>query len=118
VSIRGTKAAEWDENTWGPLEDLAANHPEAGVHFQGGFRSCWQIFLKADQGKECEIHSRTKDIGSATADWFAELLSPSPWFKDVVPNVSSSSSVKTSTINSDHILLSSAAFPRRLSTLT
>lgn len=35
VSIRGTEAAEWDKNTWGPLEDLAQNHPEAGVHFQG-----------------------------------------------------------------------------------
>ena len=38
--------------------------------------------------KECEIHSRAKDSGSATATWFAELLSPNPWFKDVVPNVS------------------------------
>ncbi|KAF2812324.1 D-amino-acid oxidase [Mytilinidion resinicola] len=69
VSVRGTKAAEWDKNTWSPLEDLARNHPEAGVHFQ-----------------ECEIYSRSKDVGSATADWFAELLSPNPWFKDVVPN--------------------------------
>ena len=38
--------------------------------------------------EECEIYSRTKDKGSATADWFAELLYPNPWFKDVVPNVS------------------------------
>lgn len=37
--------------------------------------------------KECEIYSRVKDKGSATAGWFAELLSPTPWFKDVVPNV-------------------------------
>ena len=35
VSISGTEAAEWDKNTWGPLEDLARNHPDAGVHFQG-----------------------------------------------------------------------------------
>lgn len=35
VSVSGTEAAEWDKNTWGPLEDLATNHPEAGVHFQG-----------------------------------------------------------------------------------
>lgn len=35
VSISGTDAAEWDKNTWGPLEDLARNHPGAGVHFQG-----------------------------------------------------------------------------------
>lgn len=36
---------------------------------------------------ECEIHNRAKDVGTATADWFSELLSPNPWFKDVVPNV-------------------------------
>ncbi|ETN45548.1 uncharacterized protein HMPREF1541_09380 [Cyphellophora europaea CBS 101466] len=69
VSVRGTEAAQWDKNTWAPLEDLARDHPEAGVHFQ-----------------ECQILSRAKDKGSATASWFAELLSPSPWFKDVVPN--------------------------------
>ncbi|KAF7559742.1 hypothetical protein G7046_g4405 [Stylonectria norvegica] len=69
VSIRDTNAAEWDKNTWAPLADLAQNHPEAGVHFQ-----------------ECEICYRSKDVGSATANWFAELLSPNPWFKDVVPN--------------------------------
>lgn len=35
VSNRGTKAEKWDRDTWAPLNDLAANHPEAGVHFQG-----------------------------------------------------------------------------------
>ncbi|KAI1612716.1 D-amino-acid oxidase [Exophiala viscosa] len=69
VSVRGTEAAEWDKNTWGPLEDLARNHPDAGVHFQ-----------------HCEIHNRSKDVGTATAEWFAELLSPNPWFKEVVPS--------------------------------
>ncbi|KYK54287.1 D-amino-acid oxidase [Drechmeria coniospora] len=69
VSLRGTAAADWDRNTWGPLQHLAQHHPEAGVHFQ-----------------ECEIHSRSKDAGSTTADWFAELVSPNPWFKDLVPN--------------------------------
>ncbi|KAK0390068.1 hypothetical protein NLU13_3641 [Sarocladium strictum] len=72
VSVRGTRAAKWDENTWAPLEDLAQNHPEAGVHFQ-----------------ECEIKNRVKDAESATAEWFSELLSPTPWFKDVVPNFQS-----------------------------
>ncbi|KAJ5522617.1 hypothetical protein N7527_006732 [Penicillium freii] len=71
VSISGTDAAEWDKNTWGPLEDLAINHPGAGVHFQ-----------------ECEIHNRAKDVGSATANWFKELLSSNPWFAKVVPNES------------------------------
>ena len=74
VSVRGSEAAEWDKNTWPPFEDLARNHPEAGVHFQ-----------------DCEIHNRSKDVGSATAAWFSELLSPSPWFKDVVPKVRSKS---------------------------
>ncbi|ORY16130.1 D-amino-acid oxidase [Clohesyomyces aquaticus] len=69
VSVRGTESENWDMETWAPLADLAKNHPDAGVHFQ-----------------DCEIHNRTVDIGSATAEWFAELLSPSPWFKDVVPN--------------------------------
>ncbi|KAK4944767.1 D-amino acid oxidase [Elasticomyces elasticus] len=69
VSLRDTKAAEWDRDTWYALEDLARNRPESGIHFQ-----------------ECEILSRDKDSQSATAEWFAELLSPSPWFKHVVPN--------------------------------
>jgi hypothetical protein len=34
VSVRGSPAAERDRNTWPALENLARNHPEAGVHFQ------------------------------------------------------------------------------------
>lgn len=37
--------------------------------------------------QECEIHTRAKDANSATAAWFSELLSTTPWFKDIVPNV-------------------------------
>ncbi|CAL5873097.1 uncharacterized protein PFLUO_LOCUS7366 [Penicillium psychrofluorescens] len=69
VSLGGTNAAEWDKVTWKVLHQLALEKPEAGIHFQ-----------------DCEIRNRTKDIGSATADWFSELLSSAPWFKDVVPN--------------------------------
>ncbi|KEF53179.1 D-amino-acid oxidase [Exophiala aquamarina CBS 119918] len=69
VSERGTPAAKWDRDTWAPLEDLARNKPEAGVHFQ-----------------ECEIYNRSIDANSATAAWFSELLSPNAWFRDVVPN--------------------------------
>ena len=43
----------------------------------------------ADEPAECEVQSRAKDVNSATAAWFSELLSPKPWFKDVVPNVRS-----------------------------
>lgn len=35
VSTKGTRAAEWDRDTWPELEKLARVHPESGVHFQG-----------------------------------------------------------------------------------
>ncbi|KAH0844426.1 hypothetical protein AYO21_00894 [Fonsecaea monophora] len=63
VSAKGTPAEEWDRNTWQPLFDLAKNHPEAGVHFQ-----------------RTEIYNRKKDVSSATAAWFADLVKPDPWF--------------------------------------
>lgn len=68
VSPKGSRAAQWDRDTWPPLEQLAQECPEAGVHFQ-----------------DCTILNRAKDQGSATAKWFSELLSLEPWFKDVVP---------------------------------
>jgi len=37
VSIKGTPAAERDKKTWPVLEELAQNHPEAGIHFQSMF---------------------------------------------------------------------------------
>jgi hypothetical protein len=73
VSVKGTPAQEWDKNTWEPLADLARNHPEAGVHFQ-----------------KCEIYNREKDVSSPTAAWFAELLSPTPWFSTLFDDVSDS----------------------------
>lgn len=44
VSARGTTAAQWDKDTWAPLADLAQNHPDAGVHFQGTIADI-KIFL-------------------------------------------------------------------------
>lgn len=44
--------------------------------------------MTANKLSDCEIYSRSKDKGSATANWFAELLSSDPWFKDLTPNVS------------------------------
>lgn len=87
MSTRGTKAADWDKDTWAALEDLARNHPDAGIHFQGKWERI-RLRLSINNDEECEIHSRSKDVGTTTAKWFGELLSPSPWFKDVVPNVS------------------------------
>ncbi|KAK5085278.1 D-amino acid oxidase [Lithohypha guttulata] len=69
VSVKGTPAAEWEGNTWPSLENLARNYPEAGVHFQG-----------------CEVYNRSKDVGSVTANWFSELLSPTPWWKSLLPD--------------------------------
>lgn len=34
VSKKGSEAADWDRNTWPELQNLAKDHPEAGVHFQ------------------------------------------------------------------------------------
>lgn len=33
------------------------------------------------------VYNRTKDQGSATGDWFSELVQKEPWYKDVVPDV-------------------------------
>lgn len=35
VSLNDTTPADWDARTWPYLKDLAQNHPEAGIHFQG-----------------------------------------------------------------------------------
>lgn len=32
------------------------------------------------------LYNRLKDRNSSTGKWFRELLSPNPWYKDVVPN--------------------------------
>ncbi|KAI4177592.1 MAG: hypothetical protein LQ348_005794 [Seirophora lacunosa] len=69
ISEAGTEAAEWDKNTWPELEDLAKNHPEAGVHFQG-----------------TAIYNRSKDVHSPNGKYLAEKLKSEPWYKTVVPN--------------------------------
>jgi hypothetical protein len=38
-------------------------------------------------GADLIIYNREKDAHSTSADWFAELLSTDPWFKDMVPDV-------------------------------
>lgn len=87
VSVRNTPAAEWDRNTWPALLDLAENHPEAGIHFQG---IKWLPSISGTNKLICqgtEIHNREKDLGSATATWFADLLSPNPWWRSLLPDV-------------------------------
>lgn len=67
----GTVHETFERNTWPELAHLAEHCPEAGVHFQ-----------------DTVIYNRKKDVGTATGDWFSELTRTDPWYKDVVPNVS------------------------------
>ncbi|KAI9821759.1 MAG: hypothetical protein M1827_002340 [Pycnora praestabilis] len=69
VSKKGTEPSGWDETTWPALSRLARDVPEAGIHFQ-----------------DTTIYNRKKDVDSASGEWFSELLSTTPWFKDTVPN--------------------------------
>ncbi|EKG16753.1 FAD dependent oxidoreductase [Macrophomina phaseolina MS6] len=69
VGVPGSNLAEYEKNTWPELQRLAANVPEAHIHFQ-----------------ETVLHNRKKDGGTTTGNWFNELLKTDPWFKDVVPN--------------------------------
>lgn len=68
-SALDTKDGRFERDTWPYLNDLAISRPGAGVHFQ-----------------KCVIYSRTKDAESATAKWANELLSPNPWFRDLLPD--------------------------------
>ncbi|KAF2103284.1 D-amino-acid oxidase [Rhizodiscina lignyota] len=58
-----------EKATWPELSRLASDVLEAGIHFQ-----------------DTVVYNRKKDVGSATGDWFKELLKKDAWFKDVVPN--------------------------------
>ncbi|CAM1507790.1 Fc.00g046380.m01.CDS01 [Cosmosporella sp. VM-42] len=69
VSVSGTPSEQWDRDTWPALNDLAKNVPEAGIRYQ-----------------DLVIHNRKKDLGTATAKWFAELLSENPWWSKILPN--------------------------------
>jgi D-amino-acid oxidase len=42
--------------------------------------------LYTDAGPDTVSYAREKDINSATGQWTKELVSPNPWFKDVVPD--------------------------------
>lgn len=35
VGVLGSNHARWEQETWPALKDLAENHLDAGVHFQG-----------------------------------------------------------------------------------
>ncbi|KAJ9662413.1 D-amino acid oxidase [Coniosporium apollinis] len=69
VGKPGTPLQQFETDTWPELQRLAKDVIEAGVHFQ-----------------DTVVYNRKKDVGSATGNWFAELLKTDPWYKDVVPN--------------------------------
>ncbi|KAK6389350.1 D-amino acid oxidase, partial [Oleoguttula sp. CCFEE 5521] len=69
VAKPGSKAQQYETDTWHELEKLATNLPEAGVHLQNN-----------------HIYRRAKDADSAVGDWFKELIREDAWFKDVLPN--------------------------------
>jgi hypothetical protein len=72
VGKPGSNLQRFERATWPELARICREVPEAGVHFQ-----------------ESRIYGRTKDAGTATGEWFAELCKEDAWFKDVAPNVSS-----------------------------
>ncbi len=69
MSVKGTDAADWDKNTWPPLQDLAQSHPEAGVHFQRKLGFAIDEAPSTETFSGTEIYNRKKDVGSATATW-------------------------------------------------
>ncbi|KXS98301.1 hypothetical protein AC578_6837 [Pseudocercospora eumusae] len=69
VSVKGTEFERFERGTWGELERLAREVPEAGIHFQ-----------------ETYVYRRAKDVGTPVGDWFKELLREDAWFSSVVPN--------------------------------
>lgn len=69
MSAAGTPAEQWDRDTWPELRDLALNHVDAGVHFQG----CQQVNRKVDM-----------DVVNP----FAGKPNLDPWWRELFPDVS------------------------------
>ena len=114
VGKPGSKLAEFERDTWPELSKLASNVPEAGIHFQGQVGSLLGFFLPVHIFADAFLYNRSKDAGSDTGEWFAELMRADPWYKDVVPNVCPliflvfcphppSSDRKSTRLNSSHI---------------
>lgn len=88
VSKEGTPAHVYERDTWAPLADLATNHPEAGVHFQGTFLLLFPIPSPLTANLDTILYNRSKDIDSSTpiSKWQSELTRPDPWYASVVPS--------------------------------
>lgn len=74
VGKEGSKLRAFERATWPELDRICQEIPEAGVHHQ-----------------ECRVYGRKKDEGTAVGIWFQELMKEDPWFKDLMPGVSSGS---------------------------
>lgn len=70
VGKPGSSLQAFEKATWAELDRICREVPEAGIHYQ-----------------DTVIYGRTKDAGSATGQWFKELVREDAWFKDVVPDV-------------------------------
>jgi hypothetical protein len=51
MTVPGERQHEWEKNTWPVLKDLAANHMDAGIHFQ-----------------QTKLFIRKKDLGTEKAE--------------------------------------------------
>ncbi|KAF7712592.1 Uncharacterized protein PECH_002840 [Penicillium ucsense] len=69
VGKKGSHHHAWERDTWPALQEITEKYPEAGIHFLDAI-----------------IYNRKKDQETATGQWFAELVQPNPWYKDVVPD--------------------------------
>ncbi|KAF2129560.1 FAD dependent oxidoreductase [Dothidotthia symphoricarpi CBS 119687] len=69
VGAPGSDLQKFEKATWGELDRICREVPEAGIHFQ-----------------ETKTYGRKKDAGTAVGQWFQELVKEDAWFKDVVPN--------------------------------
>lgn len=70
VGKPGSNLQKFEKATWGELDRICRDIPEAGIHYQ-----------------ETRVYGRKKDAGTATGQWFEELTKEDAWFKNVVPNV-------------------------------
>ena len=70
VGKPGSNLQKFERATWGELDRICREVPEAGIHYQA-----------------TRVYGREKDADTATGQWFEELTKEDAWFKDVVPNV-------------------------------
>lgn len=88
VGKPGSNLQRFEKATWPELDRICREVPEAGIHYQETF-----------------VYGRTKDADSVTGQWFKELVKEDAWFKDVVPNVRSSTFSKWDILDNGLIAL-------------